>query len=114
MDFSFRGKLKKQLSSEKEMLKAFGLERTKPLKLRLGVLAKAKTLADVPVDPPPRCHQLKGKRKGQFAVVLTGNWRLVFEPDPPIKGHVNLAEVKKIRLLEVVESRRVMTASRRA
>ena len=52
---------------------------------------------------PPRCHQLKGKRKGQFAVVLTGNWRLVFEPEPPIEGHVNLAEVKKIRLLEVVD-----------
>lgn len=103
MDFSFRGKLKKQLSSEREMLKAFGQERAKPLKLRLGVLAKAKSLADVPVDPPPRCHQLKGKRKGQFAVVLTGNWRLVFEPDPPVKGHVNLVEVKKIRLLEVVD-----------
>jgi proteic killer suppression protein len=103
MDFSFKGKLKKQLSSEKEMLKAFGQERAKPLKLRLGVLAKANTLADVPVDPPPRCHQLKGKWKGQFAVVLIGNWRLVFEPDPPVKGHVNLADVKKIRLLEVVD-----------
>lgn len=103
MDFSFKGKLKKQLSSEKQMLKAFGRERAKPLKLRLGVLARAKSLADVPVDPPPRCHPLKGKRKGQFAVVLIGNWRLVFEPDPPVKGHVNLVDVKKIRLLEVVD-----------
>lgn len=103
MDFSFKGRLKKQLSSEKEMLKAFGRERAKPLKLRLGVLARARTLADVPIDPPLRCHQLRGKRKGQFAVVLTGNWRLVFEPDPPVKGHVNLAEVRKVRLLEVVD-----------
>jgi hypothetical protein len=30
MDFSFKGKLKKQLGSEKEMLKAFGRERAKP------------------------------------------------------------------------------------
>lgn len=103
MDFSFKGKLKKQLSSEKEMQKAFGRERAKPLKLRLGVLAKAKSLADVPNEPPPRCHQLKGNRKGQFAVVLIGNWRLVFEPDPPVKGHINLADVKKIRLLGVVD-----------
>jgi proteic killer suppression protein len=103
MDFSFKGKLKKQLSSEKEMLKAFGRDRAKPLKLRLGVLAKAKSLADVPVDPPPRCHQLRGKRKGQFAVVLVANWRLLFEPDPAVVGHVNLGEVKKIRLLEVVD-----------
>ena len=85
------------------MLKAFGSERAKVLKLRLGVLSNAKTLADVPVEPPPRCHQLKGKRKGQFAVVLIGNWRLVFEPDPVVKGQVNVAEVKKIRLLEVVD-----------
>lgn len=103
MEFSFKGKLKKQLSSEKEMLKTFGRDRAKPLRLRLGILAKAKSLADVPVDPPPRCHQLKGKRKEQFAVVLVGNWRLIFEPDPPITGHVNRAEVKKIRLLEVVD-----------
>ena len=39
MDFSFKGKQKKQLSSEKEMLKAFGQERAKPLQRRLGVLA---------------------------------------------------------------------------
>lgn len=103
MDFSFKGKLKKQLGSEKEMLKAFGRDQAKPLRLRLGVLAKVRTLADVPVDPPPRCHQLKGKRKGQFAVVLIGNWRLVFEPDPPVKGRVSLANVKKICLLEVVD-----------
>ncbi len=43
----------------------------------------------------------QGKRKGQFAVVLIGNWRLVFEPDPPVKEHINLADVRKIRLLEV-------------
>lgn len=103
MDFSFKGKLKKQLSSEKEMLKAFGKERVKPLKLRLGVLANATSLADVPVDPPPRCHQLKGRRKGQFAVALIANWRLVFEPDPPVKGHVSLADVRRVRLLEVVD-----------
>ncbi len=103
MEFSFKGGLKRQLSSEKEMLKAFGHQRTKALKLRLSVLFKAESLADVPVEPPIRCHQLKGKRKGQFAVVLIGNWRLVFEPDPPVKGHVVLSVVKKIRLLEVVD-----------
>ncbi len=26
-----------------------------------------------------RLHPLKGKRAGQYAVTLTGNWRLVFE-----------------------------------
>jgi proteic killer suppression protein len=104
MDFSYKGKLKrKQLSSKREMERAFGRERAKRLKLRLGVLAKAKTLADVPVDPPVRCHPLKGERSGQFAVDLIRNWRLVFEPDPRIKGHVDRTKVKRIGLLEVVD-----------
>ena len=103
MKFSWKGKLRKQLSSEKELVRAFGQVRAKPLKMRLSVLSKAKTLADVPVDPPPRCHPLKGQRKGQFAVVLIANWRLVFEPDPPVRGHVDRHKVEKIRLLEVVD-----------
>jgi proteic killer suppression protein len=28
--------------------------------------------------PGARLHQLKGDRKGQWAVVVSGNWRLVF------------------------------------
>jgi|HigsolmetaGSP11D_1036233.scaffolds.fasta_scaffold42336_1 proteic killer suppression protein len=103
MEFSFSGKLKKLLSSEKAMRRTFGDRRAKALQLRLGVLANAKTLADVPVTPPVRCHQLTGDRKGQFAVVLVDNWRLVFEPDPAVKGTVDLTSVKKIRLLEIVD-----------
>ena len=103
MEFSYKGKLKKQLSSKKEMEKAFGRTRAKRLRLRLSVLAKAKTLADVPVDPPVRCHPLKGQRQGQFATDLIRNWRLVFAPDPPIKNHVDRAKVKRICLLEVVD-----------
>lgn len=103
MKLSYKGKLEKQLASEKELLKAFGKERAKTLIRRLGVLRNANSLADVPVDPPMRCHQLKGQRRGQFAVVLVANWRLVFEPDPLVRGHVNLAKVRSIRILEVVD-----------
>ncbi len=31
--------------------------------------------------PGARLHPLKGKRKGQWAVSVSGNWRLVFEFD---------------------------------
>ena len=31
--------------------------------------------------PGMRLHPLKGKRKGQWAVSVSGNWRLVFEFD---------------------------------
>jgi proteic killer suppression protein len=31
--------------------------------------------------PGARLHSLSGKRKGQWAISVSGNWRLVFEFD---------------------------------
>ena len=31
--------------------------------------------------PGYRFHELKGKRKGTFAVLISGNWRLIFQFD---------------------------------
>lgn len=81
---------------------------SKPLKMRLGVLAAAKSLAEVPTNPPDRCHQLTGKRAGQLAVTLKDNWRLIFVPDhDPVPkkadGGIDLSAVTMIKLLEVVD-----------
>lgn len=46
---------------------------------RLDEFAAARTLRDIPSTPPPRCHALKGNRDGQFAVTVSGNYRIVFE-----------------------------------
>ncbi len=48
------------------------------LRLLLGVLNAAKSPEEVNL-PGARLHPLKGKRKGQWAVSVSGNWRLVFE-----------------------------------
>jgi proteic killer suppression protein len=42
--------------------------------------------------PGYRLHQLKGGRKGQWAVTVTGNWRLVFEFDGAHATNVDLAD----------------------
>jgi proteic killer suppression protein len=108
MKFSFASnKLQRQLSDAKEMARAFG-QRTKALRLRLGVLKQAKCLADVPKGPPDRCHQLTGDRAGRFAVSIKENWRLEFEPDHqpvPLKpeGGINEQEVTAIKFLGVVD-----------
>jgi len=44
------------------------------------VLESANTLADVPYQPPERCHQLIGKKDEQFAVVVKDGLRIVFRP----------------------------------
>lgn len=79
LDFSSK-KLRRQMQSAVELKRAFG-QLAKPIQMRLGVLAKASTLADVPRCPPERCHELKQNLAGRFAVVLKDNWRLIFRPD---------------------------------
>jgi toxin HigB-1 len=42
--------------------------------------------------PGYRLHPLKGNRKGQWAVSVSGNWRLVFEFDGEDVTNVNLID----------------------
>jgi proteic killer suppression protein len=48
------------------------------LRLQLGALDRA-TAPEGMNLPGWRLHPLKGERKGQWAVSVSGNWRLVFE-----------------------------------
>jgi toxin HigB-1 len=108
MDFSFATRrLRRELSDEGAMKRAYG-ERSRPLKNRLSVLAEAQSLAEVPRGPPDWLEQLKGDRDEQFSVVLTKNWRLIFEIDhDPIPrredGGIALDRVTAIRFIEVVD-----------
>jgi proteic killer suppression protein len=100
-------KLKRQMGSAAAMQKAYG-DRANRLMMRLGVLKNAKCLADVPTDPPPRCHALKGEHQGCYAVDISGNWRLLLEPILPqgvdAKGtEVNPSHVTAIRILDVID-----------
>jgi plasmid maintenance system killer protein len=100
-------KLKRQMESAAAMQKAYG-DRAKRLKMRLGVLKNAACLAEVPTDPPPRCHPLKGEHQGCYAVDVSGNWRLIFEPiiaqsREAKSTEVNPSEVTAIRILDVVD-----------
>ncbi len=42
--------------------------------------------------PGFRLHPLKGKRKGQWAVSVSGNWRLLFEFDGENATNVDLVD----------------------
>ena len=44
----------------------------------LALLETAETLDDMDL-PGLNLHQLKGKRKGNWAVKVSGNWRVTFE-----------------------------------
>ena len=108
MDFSFANrKLEREFSDERLMNKAYGA-RARALQNRLATLEGAEKLSDVPKGPPDWLEQLKGDRDEQFSVVLTKNWRLIFEvnhdPTPRLTdGGIDLEKVIAIRLVEVVD-----------
>ncbi len=103
MEVSYKSKkLEKRLTDPKELLKAFG-QLAKKIKMRLKNLKDADNLAIMRTLPAARCHELTGDRKGELAVDVSGNYRLVFEPnhDPaPQKedGGLNWDEVTKIQI----------------
>jgi proteic killer suppression protein len=61
------------------------------LRLLLTSLNAAETPADMNL-PGYRLHQLKGERKGQWAVSVSGNWRLMFVFDGSNASDVELVD----------------------
>ena len=50
----------------------------KKLRMQLAALDTAHVIEDLDI-PGYRLHSLKGKRKGIWAIDVSGNWRLTFE-----------------------------------
>lgn len=72
-------KITKILNDRKLIQKYYGKDRARRIIQRLDESSSAITLADIPTDPPPRCHRLKGDLDKLFAVDVSGNYRMIFE-----------------------------------
>jgi proteic killer suppression protein len=87
MKITFKSrKLEKQLTNPKELVKAFG-DLARKVSQRIKDLEGAENLETLRYFPAARCHELSGNRKGQIAVDISSNFRLIFEPNhhPPPK-----------------------------
>lgn len=108
MDIYFKSKaLEKACNSEKESIKKWGPILARKIHQRLYELYAAENLSILSHLPPARCHELVSNKKGSrlFAVDLTNNYRLIFEPahDPlPLKddGGLDRTRVTMIRILD--------------
>ena len=60
--------------------------------LRILAVLHACSAPDEMNLPGFRLHQLKGTRKGQWAVSVSGNWRIVFEFDGSDAINVDLVD----------------------
>lgn len=70
---------------------AVGAGMTKRVVRQLDVLDAATSLQGINV-PGYRLHALKGQRAGEWAIWVTGNWRITFRPDGRDVYDVNLED----------------------
>lgn len=76
---SFRSKkLENCFRESNKAFQAFGKEVGTKYIERVNILMSAPNLETLIKAPGLRCHPLKGNRKEQWAINLTGRWRLIF------------------------------------
>lgn len=96
MDTRFRTrKLQKQYENFREAEKAYGKEVARKFILRVNTIKIARDIEELKTLPALRCHPLKGNRKGQWAIKLTGFYRLIFTLKGKLLEIVLIEEVSK-------------------
>lgn len=94
MEIRFRTKrLQKQYESVKEAEKAYGVQVAKKYIMRVTILKSAKSFEDLYKIPSLKFHPLKGNRKGEYAIKLTGYWRLIITNDAETFDIAKIEEV---------------------
>ncbi|OAI09218.1 killer suppression protein HigA [Methylomonas methanica] len=79
MEIHFKDKKIRELCEKRAAAeKKLGAACARKLRTRLDDLDAASKVTELVAGNP---HPLKGDRKGQFSLDLTGGWRLVFSPD---------------------------------
>lgn len=79
MEVRFRTKkLQRQYEQANEAKRAFGATVARKYIQRVNIIKSAENLDELRKLPGLRCHELKGNRRGQWAINLTGFFRLIF------------------------------------
>lgn len=86
-------KLQKQFENHKEAIKEYGPVVAKKYIMRVNILKSAKSFDDLFKIPSLKFHPLTGNRKGEFAMTLTGYWRLIITNDGDVFDIAKIEEV---------------------
>jgi plasmid maintenance system killer protein len=110
MDISFKsGKVEKELSDEKTLIRKYGSEQAKKIQQRLFELQAAENLEALKTLPQVRAHELSGNRAGQISLDIKQPYRLLIIPDyedPPRKddGGIDWKKIARIKILKVEDT----------
>lgn len=106
MEIAYKSvKLGKTLTDPSKTSKEYGT-RAKKIIQRLREIESSANLSVLMKLPAANCHQLSGDRAGEFAVDISGNWRIIFginqEPMPKKDdGGINTDKVTYVKILEI-------------
>lgn len=94
-------KLVRQLSSASEIKKAFG-QLAKMISTRIADISAAPNLNVLEQLPQLNCHPLKGNRKGEWAITVSGNYRLIFVLDYDPLPMTDEGLIDKILITDII------------
>lgn len=88
-------KLERQYTDHREAEKAYGKEVARKFIQRVNIIKSGRNIDELKRLPGLRCHNLKGKRREQWAVKLTGFYRLIFTLEGDSLEIARIEEVSK-------------------
>ena len=96
MEIRFKTKkLEKQYINHKEAQKVYGQAVAKKYMMRINTIKAAKCFDDLYAISPLKFHPLVGDRKGEYAISLTGFYRLIITNDGETFDIAKIEEVSK-------------------
>lgn len=98
-------KLEKNLNDPVAMKKEYGTM-AKKVNQRMKELKASDNLSVLSTIPAAKFHDLKGNRKGEFSVSISGNFRIIFIPyhDPLPKNDDGSLDLKSISRIKIIET----------
>ncbi len=86
-------RLEKEYRENARAVKSYGKNVARKYILRINIIKSANNIEELMSLPGLGCHPLKGDRHGQYAIKLTGFYRLIFT----LKGNaLEIAHIEEV------------------
>jgi len=96
VEIAFRTrKLEKEYREYARAVKAYGEKVSSKYIQRINIIKSVRNIDELMVLPALGCHSLKGDRRGQYSIKLTGFYRLIFTLKDDALETAHIEEVSK-------------------
>lgn len=96
MEIRFRTrKLRREYQDYQEAERSYGAQVARRYIERVNIIKQVRDIEELKLLPGLRCHELKGDRRGQWAVNLTGFYRLILSLEGDLLEIARIDEVSK-------------------